>query len=700
MDAQLANKLESVEHEDFRKKLLAIAAQHISLGRRQVDYFSNDFDVSHDLFQCYAQLGREDLEKLEGGHPRRFILPITSTQITTMATFIAQALFGTAQPNRVEARSPDSEFKAAMMNQLLRWNAERQPAYLLGHMWVIDCLLYNRGIMYENYRTITKSKVTEEEVDDKTQEKKEDGTWPKVKKWVRRREEIGGYNHVMLISPYDFICDPGLPMWRLQEMRFMGHRARVPWIELKKRSELDPSNPSYVSPRAVQELKLHKPGATLGASAGTGTPGTGGTASSTLMSRTAYDRARPTSPLGNEAANKEDGGIVEVYELWIQLVPKANEIGESSEVQTWQFLVGNQKELLSLDESISAHDEFPYSVGESRPSPHYQMTPSWAMMLKPLQDYIDYLKNRRQEAISNTLGNIFIARPSLLNLEDFLDPKKEGKIITVNEEGSGKELNDIIKQIPINDVTAQFSADVTKFITMSDLTSGASSQLQGQGNDNPASNEASAQQMALGRLSSIARMLSTQALVPQTRRMVSNFQQFFSKPMMVRVKGSLFDLPQELIGKQTVEITRDTIAGEFDFVPHDGMLPLTDGKRVAALTRILESASAFPFMFDPTVEGNLNIRRVMAEAIRASGVNIENMIIKKDEADANKARASGAVPPGGAPPADLGAPAGAPQLPPIPSSSAPRDIPAGGPGLTQPSINLAPTTPAVRPANV
>ena len=123
---------------------------------------------------------------------------------------------------------------------------------------------------------ITRSKIVEEEIADKTQPQKDDGSYPTVKKWTRRREEIGGYNHIMLISPYDFICDPGLPLYRMQEMRFMGHRSRVPWIELKKRAELDPSDPQYVSPRAVEELKKHKPGATLGSSVSTGTGGTGG----------------------------------------------------------------------------------------------------------------------------------------------------------------------------------------------------------------------------------------------------------------------------------------------------------------------------------------------------------------------------------------------------------------------------------------
>ena len=124
MDRVLARRLEN--DDDFNKKLLSLVEDYLSLGQQATDYWSTEFDVAHDVLMCYAPLSKADLEQLERGHPKRFILPMIATQITTMTTFISQMLFGDAQPHKVEARGPEDEESAAHLNQLLRWNDEQQ----------------------------------------------------------------------------------------------------------------------------------------------------------------------------------------------------------------------------------------------------------------------------------------------------------------------------------------------------------------------------------------------------------------------------------------------------------------------------------------------------------------------------------------------------------------------------------------------
>ena len=59
---------------------------------------------------------------------------------------------------------------------------------------------------------------------------------------------------------------------------------------------------------------------------------------------------------------------------------------------------------------------------------------------------MDYLKDRHHEALARTVGNVFIAKTDKVDLDDFLDPKKEGKIIAVHPDANSEKLDDIIKQ--------------------------------------------------------------------------------------------------------------------------------------------------------------------------------------------------------------------------------------------------------------
>lgn len=691
MDELIAAKLEDKDgrregQQSLRNKVLKLARDYITLGRRSVDFYSRDFDCAHDLFQCYAQMGRKDLESLERGSPRRFILPVASAQIATMASTISQILFGTSTPHKVENREPGGEIRTEIVNQLLRWNDEQQAIYLTGLMWVTECLLYNRGVLYEAWTPIMRSKITAVERTYEVGKKQKTYT-----AFVRNEEKAGGYVKYHIVSPYDFLADPGLPLYRLQEMRFAGHRAKIPWVSLKHRSQLDVDDPEYVSPIAVKNLKNFKRGAGIGLTSSQESSGTGG---STLMSRTSFERIRPNGPVTGDTANSDDGGIVDVHEMWIKLIPKDYDISDDKALKTWRILVGNEVEVLSIEESFLACNEFPYAVGEARPSPHYQFTPSHMLELKPVQDFIDYLKNRRQEAISNTVGNIFIVRADKVNVDDFKDPNKEGKIIAVNPEATDTDLNNIIKQVPITDLTAGFTGDLQRFVSFMEMTSGATAPMQGvaDGGDTTATASAGAQQMSLGRMASIARCLSSEALVPQTRRTVSFYQQFLDDKFFIKIKGSDWDLPPELIDKKHVEVSRDVIQGNYDYVAHDGALPVADSKKVAALVRVLETAPTFASLFTPDQPGNFDLRKIYAATMKAAGVNVENFVIR-DPAPPQSVNTPG---PGTLP---------SPEVPPNPqavsaaSSLEPRAEDLGG-GLKAPAMDIANITPDIRPSNV
>jgi len=687
MPATLTARLDA--DEDFKKNLLKVCKDYIQHAKSTLDYYTPDLDAAHDILMCYSSLAKNDYIKLAKGHPRRFILPITATHIHTMTTFLTSALFGSESPWRVDAGSSGDENTVRAMNELLRWNASTQPEgiYQLGWMWIENALTYNRGVMYDRYESIFKSKWQEveepvldeagqPEIDPETQQ-------PKTEKKVKKvKNRVGGYCRCLIVSPYDFFIDPMVPLYKMQQGRFAGHRLQVPWAELQRRSTLDPEDPMYVSPKSVENLKKKPSKGFMYPTAGTGTSGS--TAEGELASRTAYERGK----LGGTAdarADSKDPGMVELTELWVKLVPEDYEIDERTDVEVFQIVVGNDMEVLSVSESTYEHDMFPYSVGEPRPSPFYQYSPSWVMLLKNIQDYVDYLKNRHQEAVSRTIGNVFIARADMIDIQDFEDPDKEGKFITVLPEARGMDLNQVVRQVPVVDSTANFLGEMKGFINFAESTSGATQGLQGQASGNGTATEfQSTMQMATGRLSAIARLLSVQGIVPQTKRIVSNFQQFLDMDLIRRIEGE--DLLDMTDGQPNeITISQDTIQGSFDYIPHDGTLPGPDGKKVAALSRALDVAAKFPGVFQP-MEGSLDPRKIILDILRAGGMKVEqyrwtpDQIVRVQQAVA-QAQAQQMAQAGGPPPGPGNTPGPAPMSPeirpaPMPSAEPPQVRPA------------------------
>lgn len=628
MPRSLTSRLDA--DEEFRKEILKLCQNYVQHARATLDYYTADFDAAHDVLMCYATLTKQDYVKLAKGAPRRYILPITATHVHTMTTFLAQTLFGDDCPNKVEAGGPDDDGAARYMNELLKWNAEQQVAgmYQLGFMWIENSLTYNRGIFYDCFSPIMKTMWQDQpQVDPDTGEAMSDpDTGAPLTEPKKIRARTGGYNRVELVSPYDFYMDPLMPIYRLQEGRFAGHRMNKPWTELKARSELTPDDPMYLSERAVMELKKKPSKGLPYASGNTPTGPTG----QDLISRTAYERGKVATPVDSRADSK-DPGVIDFVELWVKLVPKDYKIDDRTEPEIYQVTIGNEKEPLSINESTYEHESFPYSVGEARPSPFYQFSPSWVMILKNIQDYVDYLKNRHQEAVTRTIGNVFIAKSHLIDVADFEDPEKEGKFISILPEGQNMDINNIIKQVPMIDMTEGFLKEMQGFISFAEATSGANQNLQGQtGHEGVTATEFSGtQQMAAGRLSAIARLLSVGGLVPQTKRFASNFQQFYDSDLYRKIVG-MDEQTGEMFSDGPYSITNDTIQGTFTFRAHDGALPGPDARKVAALTRIMEGMRLFPSVFQPG-EGNINPRSVFLESIRASGGKPESLRWRPNE---------------------------------------------------------------------
>jgi hypothetical protein len=172
------------------------------------------------------------------------------------------------------------------------------------------------------------------------------------------------------------------------------------------------------------------------------------------------------------------------------------------------------------------------------------------------------------------------------------------------------------------------------------------------------------------------------------------FQQYLTETQQVRYRSDNLQGPPEVVNQDFLEIGPDTIQGEFDFIAHDGTLPGTDTRRVAAITRLMEVAAAFPQIFTPA-PGNLDPRLLIFEGAKASGLNLKNFVYSPagiaGAVQGGVAEQTGVVPQMAGQPTP-GAPPGV--SPPGPAPAAPQIAP-----LTPPEVPSA-APPQVRPGAI
>lgn len=701
----------------FSNRMRTTARTYIDSGLSSLNFYVPDFDAATDLVEMFAPVPTTDAvnyAKLERNAAINFRHPMTFTQLHTLTTFVCQILFGGETARSVDARKDEEQKSAEAINALLAWNDTQLDIYYQGWLWVWASLTYNRGVWFEGDgkdKTVTWEEVEEL---DFSQEQipvfKRDGITPRMRGGkplmtyptrtrLRMKRNYSGFKNTLhIVSPYDFICDPQFPVGQFQEGRFAGHRVMIPWLELKRRSELDPQDDDYVIPSVVEKIKTQKGSTT--------SPAGLGQTQGMNSSRTYYDRilrGASTTGMGGigsglipgaDGINKQDGGVCECFSMTIRQRPRALGMYDDDEAGLITMLITNQADVLSVNVRTNEHDEFPYCVGEGRPNAHRQFTPGWALALKPCQDRIDDLNLTHTDAMKR-MGNILLIDPTKCDVSNLLTPGKNGLMIMRTPAGVGVPMEEVVGQIPLTDTTANYPEEMRDWIDTAEKVTGANSQVQGETTDpsQSATQNDNTQQMATGRISGIARTLSESALTKQTRRFVMNFQQYMPDEQVVKIIGKGKDFNPDMPVQKFQIVKKADIQIGFDVVPHDGAMPGANSKIVAAATRAIEAISTNPLLqsiADDTIPGNIDLNEVFIDTLEMSGLPVGEYRITREQAQKNlmakQLAAGGGVPQpgmGGAPPQSIAAPppidaSGLPsaaQLPPIPSASPP---PTGG----------------------
>jgi hypothetical protein len=194
-------------------------------------------------------------------------------------------------------------------------------------------------------------------------------------------------------------------------------------------------------------------------------------------------------------------------------------------------------------------------------------------VMMPLIDTISWLLNSHFYNVRKALNDSRVVDPSRIVMKDVTSPIERG-IIRLKPEAYGTDTRTAVHQLLTPDMTRSHLTDVAVMEQVLQRITGVVDELMGL-STGPSRESATGVRTRTGfaanRLKTVAEYNSALGMTPLIGKFVSNTQQYLTPEQKYRIAGA--DGMRH--AKRFVQIdTLDMIAGQYDYVPVDGTLPI------------------------------------------------------------------------------------------------------------------------------
>jgi hypothetical protein len=575
---KVAPPVESPAHQ----RLLDLVRSRRSLSARKLANYYPEWTKADRIYQHYVEPSETDSQgKRLYPWARSIVVPMSYAIVQTQLAWEMAAFTQRIPIVPLDGLSPEDVKPAKVMEQVLQheWSTDRMALSL--YQWLLDRRRYGLGVVWINWaRDATRQRV---EV-------------PKVMslpflgielplgtewEWQDRVKYEG--NRLEPIDPFRFYPDPRVALADAHRGEFVGFRTQKHYHELL----LQERDGQYANVKRLPKR-----------------PNQGGvinTSQAPTMEPRALDRSGVglgdwMGQIGPNSVDFQERGSVTLDVFVIRLVPKDYELGDSSWPQKYVVVVGNEAIVLRAQPYEFDHDELPACVMELSADRHMFSTPGVVSHLEDLQDFLSWLYNSHAENVRRTLNNQFIVDPSLVHIEDLLQPQP-GLLARLRREAQGRpgSMEQAIKQIPIMDVTKTHGQDMSAAIDLMQRVSAAPENLQGvlAKGEKTLGEQQMAVSAAQGRLRMEAQMGWLQGMVRATHQRISNIQQFMSEERWIQVVGT-YPLALGLSADtKFLRVGPDQVQGQFTYSQPD-MIVRQDQPMLMALREIWMAVAKEP----------------------------------------------------------------------------------------------------------
>ena len=466
----------------------------------------------------------------------RIIMPVSYAMLETILTFFTSAFLRNPVIEYV-GTGPEDVIGAKLLTHVVQNHVHRNTLGLQMHTAWRDMFAYGIGAV---------SPVWEQKYGKKTV-LQQTGFLDKIaglfsvtgqKKAESEYQLISEGNDLVNIDPYRYLPDPGVAGHEVQEGEFVG------WVDRDNLMNLMRAEGAgdFFNVRYFQEKKLDGDSSIL----------------KNLHSR----------PEGNDQNTTDANNPVDVIWMYLDIIPRDWNLGESSYPEKWMFAVAGDRIIIDAGPVGLRHEKFPVAVG-TPDFDGYSVAPASKMgMVDEMQHLIDFLYTSHIENIKRSVNNNLVVDPSLVNIHDVNDPRP-GKIIRMRKKAWGKGgIREAIQQLDIQDVTQQNITEAQVLQNYAQQATGTSDNVQGHLPERSTRISArevqGARSSSLSRLRRPAQLVAMQFMLPIARQFAENTQQLMELEDYARVSGETRERYEEVFG---IDVERDRVrANPLDIV--------------------------------------------------------------------------------------------------------------------------------------
>lgn len=563
-----------------RSKLDSAYTRYDNLEQRY-DGFVSDVEANQQV------RSRDSLEP-EGSAPlyREIFIPYSYSVAWTYYTYISTVFLSRDPVFQLVALSPSMESSELAAESLHQWNLYQGLNRATLMNWINDGVKFGCGVMGTYW---CEEEETNARIVTIPEEFRADF---KNKKHVTLETTIGRPGHVAYypVKLRDFVYDPRCSMVNFQKGEFCGEVSDISTFRLVEGFEAG----YYIAEnaQAIQD-----------------------TPASTSLRNYSSTREEPEQNKGKQGTPKDDKFIFsrEILEMHVRISPKAWGLGESTKMQLWAFGIVGRTLVFATPVDVPGQ-QFPFNLLPMDVDMHRSIMLSPIDRLAPFEDTINWLINTHFFNTRRHLTNSGVIDPSKVMLSD-LNRRQPGGWIRARPSAFGQDPKTFLHQFQVGDVTKNHLSDVQLIHEYGQRSSGVSDNLLGMvnpGGRKTAQEIRATTSFSTNRLKALCEWLSATGFSQVLKQQHKTFQTRMDKAVMMRVFGD------QAAGLQGAErffrLTPEEIAGEFDFAPVDGSMPVDRMQQGAMMQQFIA-----PIMQNPQLAATYNIDGLMNYVARLMG---------------------------------------------------------------------------------
>ena len=548
MDVLIRDDLAQQTPSDFHQQLLVKCKKLIFVSRSQMSKYYDRWDQNDMAYRGERKKDQQDKRLEEQGDTVKLAVPLTYAQVHTFVAFCFSVYFQRSAFYEMVGTGPEDQITAKVAEATLQRDLVYNKWATRCYQFLLDIGRFGLGILEVGW--IKELQVVWKETTISSPGFAL-GSFQLIKpKQTNEVTKTFGTkflgNRLYNVSPYRFYPDVRVPISRFQEGEFCGSDDEVTYARLK---ELERDG-EVVGVDYISSLREDD-----------------------FLSRNLVRLADVQFDTQMRDASIRTGSIL-LTKCQLKLIPKhftvsGKPIGEEDYPVKYNVWYANNNRIIKCEPSGYTHDEFTYCVTQISPDQHRLINESICDLCGPLQDVTNWFLNSHIKSVRNVIQNYLVVDPAAIDINDI---KMRRPVLKLLPGASRQGVDKWIKQLNVQDVTANHMADIDVLQSLMQIITGVSENAMGQfhGGRRSASEARAVNAGTANRLQMLAKIIWTDALDPLGRQMIANQRDGLDEPTFVRLTG---DIPDLNAFNRFKQVDKNMLVGNYDFEIFDGTLP-------------------------------------------------------------------------------------------------------------------------------